>query len=104
MSNNNKNETPKRKITSRQVIAMIGVILLVLLYIITLFVAIFDSSSSGRWFFICIFCSIVVPIMIWFYARIWDRMKVKTDYDPDMQATDPAFEEVPAQEDDSSEE
>ena len=40
----------KKKITSKQVVAMVGVILLVLLYLITLFAALFDSSASGQLF------------------------------------------------------
>lgn len=67
---NNANE-PKKKMTSKQVLAIIGVILLVLLYIITLLAAIFDSSASGNLFMICIIASVAVPILIWMYSYLF---------------------------------
>lgn len=77
-------ETPPRRITSRQVVAMAGVILLVLLYIVTLAVSIVDSSASGRLMWMCLFATIAVPILIWIYIWMYGKLTgKKTMSDPD---------------------
>ena len=70
----NRNE---KKITSKQVVAIIGVALLVLLYVGTLLVAIFDSSESGRWFMSCIFATVAIPILIWVYTWMYGKLTGK---------------------------
>lgn len=74
MSNDKKNtkDSSKKsgaKMTAKRIAALICVILLVSLYVITLLVAIFDRSSSGRWFFICMIATLFIPILCWIY--IW---------------------------------
>jgi len=64
----------KRKVTSKQIVALIGVFLLVLLYIITLIVAVTDTSASGRWFMMCLFATIAVPLLIWIYTWMYGKM------------------------------
>jgi hypothetical protein len=64
----------KRKITSRQVVAIIGVCLLVLLYVAALIAALFDSTSSGRWFKACLCATIAVPLLIWIYTWLYGKM------------------------------
>ena len=79
MSNETK-ESPvnsKKKISSKQIVAIIGAVLLVLLYVITLFVAIFDTSSSGRWFWMCLFSTIAIPLLVWIYARMYALIQEK---------------------------
>lgn len=66
-----------RKMTSKQIVALAGVILLALLYVVTLFVAIFDSSSSGRLFGMCLFATIAIPLLIWIYTWLYGRMTGK---------------------------
>lgn len=79
MENNNKH-----KITSKQVVAIIGVILLVLLYIVTLIVAIVDNSESGRWFMGCIFGTVAIPLLIWIYVWLYGKFTGKhTIADPE---------------------
>ncbi len=63
----------KKKITSKQVVAMAGVILLILMYIATLIVAIVDQSSSGKYFAVCMACTIIVPVIIWIYCWMYGR-------------------------------
>lgn len=67
-------DTAKKKITSKQVVALIGVALLAVLYIITLIVAIVDNSSSGRWFWMCLFATMAVPLLIWIYTWIYGKL------------------------------
>lgn len=66
-----------KKVTSRQIVALVGVILLVLLYIVTLIVAIVDKTASARWFWICLFATIAVPLLIWIYTWLYGRFTGK---------------------------
>ena len=71
---NNNTLNSQKKITSKQVVALIGVILLVLLYIATLIVAIFDNSDSGKWFMGCILATVAVPLLIWIYTWMYGKL------------------------------
>ena len=73
-NNNKKTPDPGKQVTSKQVVAIVGVLLLALLYIITLFVAIFDNSESGRWFMLCIFATVAVPILLWIYTWMYGKL------------------------------
>lgn len=81
--NEKKSETDPRdakagtKMTSRRVVAMIGVILLVLLYLVTLIVAIVDRSASGRLFWICLYATVAIPILIWVYTWMYGKLTRK---------------------------
>jgi len=72
-----KEQNAKKKVTSKQVVAMIGVIILILMYVATLIVAIVDTSSSGKYFALCLACTFVIPIVIWFYSWMYGRMTGK---------------------------
>jgi len=54
MSQDKNTQNKKTKMTSKQIFAIIGIILLVLLYVVTLFAAIFDSSASHALFATCL--------------------------------------------------
>jgi uncharacterized membrane protein len=74
----------KKKITSKQVVAMIGVILLVALYIVTLIVAIINPGESGMYFQICLVSTIVVPVLIWIYVWMYGKLTQRHTFaDPD---------------------
>ena len=51
-----------KKITSRQVVAFAGIVLLA---------AIFDSSASGQLFQACLFATIAVPLLCWIYTWMY---------------------------------
>ena len=72
-SNNDTPKTPKKKMTSKQIFAIIGVAVLVLMYIVTLIVAIVDSSSSGKLFALCLFASFAIPFLIWIYSWLYQK-------------------------------
>ncbi|MGN0167690.1 MAG: hypothetical protein ACI4AB_06600 [Acetatifactor sp.] len=77
---------PKRKVTSKQVVAIIGIVLLVLMYIATLIAAVFDSSASGRLFWMCLFATIAIPLLIWIYTWMYGKLSGKhtmADFDLD---------------------
>lgn len=85
----NDQQPTKRKVTPKQAAAILGVLLLILLYIVTLVVAIADRSSSGRLFFICLFCTIVIPLLIWIYTWMYGKLtKRHTFADFDLCGTD----------------
>lgn len=64
-----------KKITSKQIVAVGGIVLLVLMYIITLFAAIFDSSASARLFRMCLFATAAIPLLIWIYIWMYGKLK-----------------------------
>ncbi|MBQ7776218.1 MAG: hypothetical protein IJ379_09880 [Lachnospiraceae bacterium] len=79
-----KDNTPKKKRTSKQIVALAGVILLVALYLVTLFVAIFDPDGSGRMFQACLVATIAVPVLIWIYVWMYGKLTNKHTFaDPD---------------------
>ncbi len=61
------------KKTPKQIAAMICVILLVLLYIVTLIVAILDFPGSDRMFAACLMATIGLPILLWIYIWVYGR-------------------------------
>ncbi len=69
--------TQKHKVTSKQIVAVIGVILLVLMYVITLITAIVDNSASAKWFRISLFGTLAIPLIIWIYAWMYARLTGK---------------------------
>lgn len=73
--NDNKSD---KKITSKQIVAIIGVVLLVLLYVVTLIAAFVDTSASGRLFGMCLFATIAVPGLVWIYTWMYGRLTGKS--------------------------
>ena len=72
--NQNKTTGNMKKTSSKQVVAIGGITLLVLMYLITLIVAIVDNSESGRWFMGCIFATMAVPLLIWVYIWMYGKL------------------------------
>ena len=67
----------KKKTTSKQIVALAGVILLVAMYVITLIVAIFDQDSSGRLFQACLVATIAIPLLVWVYIWMYGKLTGK---------------------------
>ncbi len=55
----------------KRILAIIGVVLLVLMYLSTLFFAIFEDPNTYRWFRASIAATIVIPIIIFSYQYIY---------------------------------
>ena len=72
-----KDNRPKKKITSRQAVALGGVILLAALYLTTLVVAILDRDSSGRLFQACLAGTVFIPLLIWVYIWMYGKLRGK---------------------------
>ena len=85
MSNNSKRaNTPsqkktssknmQKKFTSKQVFAIIGIVILIAMYLVTLVAAFTDSSASGGLFAMCLFASFAIPFLIWIYSWLYQKM------------------------------
>lgn len=74
MKKTNEPGKPSPKMTPRRLAALIGVALLVLLYIATLIIAVVDTSSSGKWFKVCLFATVAVPFFIWIYTWMYGKL------------------------------
>ena len=73
MSQDKNTQNKKTKMTSKQIFAIIGIILLVLLYVVTLFAAIFDSSPSHALFATCLLATVAIPLLIWIYTWMFEK-------------------------------
>lgn len=72
-----KEQNTKKKMTSKQIVAIIGIVLLVLMYVITLIAAIFDRSGSGSLFKASLAATLVIPLLIWIYTWLYGRLTRK---------------------------
>lgn len=55
---------------NRRILAWIAIILLVCMYLVTLLAAIFDHSADRHIFKLCIFCSLVFPLLIYAFLML----------------------------------
>lgn len=74
---NNTENRPKRKLTSKQLVAMLGIVLLVLLYLVTLIAAFTDHSAQKSLFRICLFATVAIPLLIWIYIWMYGKLTQK---------------------------
>lgn len=52
---------------TKQVLAILAIVILLGLYIATFLFALMDSPNSGRMFQACLFATIGVPLLLWIY-------------------------------------
>lgn len=67
------------KKTAKQIAALIGVGLLVLLYLLLLIFAIFDFEGSDMMFRACLYGTVTIPILLWLYIFLYDKLKKNRD-------------------------
>lgn len=60
---------------AKRIMALIGIIILVGLYITTLLLAVFGNESTHSWFMASIAATVIVPIMLWVYSWLYKRLK-----------------------------
>lgn len=65
------------KLNPKQVAAILGIVLLVLLYLITFIVAFIDQSSSGQLFRLCLLATFTIPLLIWVYIWMYGKLTQK---------------------------
>ena len=66
---------------SKQILAIIGIVILVGLYIATFIAACLASPASSGMFMACIYATIVVPVLIWLIQLFSNLSKKKKDND-----------------------
>lgn len=66
-----------KKVTSKQVVAIGGIALLVLMYLATLIVAIVDTSASMALFQACLVATFAIPFLIWIYIWMYGKLTQK---------------------------
>lgn len=74
------NKKEKRKLTSKQIVAWIGIIALASLYLITLIVAIINPGEGGRLFQACLVATIAVPLLVWIYVWMYGKLSGKETF------------------------
>jgi hypothetical protein len=63
----------------KRILAIIGIVILVGLYIATLISAIFTSPASTGLFRASVFCTVAVPVMLYAYMLVYKLLKNKND-------------------------
>ena len=61
----------------KRILAILGIVLLVTMYLITLFCAVFDTGNGMVMFKASVICTILVPILLWGYMVIYRLAKGK---------------------------
>lgn len=62
------------KKTPKQITAIIGIALLLLLYIATLVIAILDFPGSDKLFAACLLATIAIPLLLWLYIGLYGKL------------------------------
>ncbi|HIY60095.1 MAG TPA: PucC family protein [Candidatus Eisenbergiella pullistercoris] len=73
---NQKNE---KKITPKQIAAIVCIVLLVGMYVATLIVALLDFSGADRLFQACLVATIGLPILLWIYIWLYQQVKKRKE-------------------------
>lgn len=60
---------------TKRIMAIIGIIILLGLYITALLLAILGNENSTPWFMAAICATIIVPILIWIYQWLYKLLK-----------------------------
>ena len=63
----------------KQLLAIIGIVILVGLYITTLLLAVFGNENTNSWFMASICATIIVPILMWVYSWLYNLLKKDVD-------------------------
>lgn len=69
-----------KKITSKQVVAWIGIIALIAMYLVTLIVAIINPGQGGRLFQACLFATLAIPLLVWIYVWMYGKLTNKETF------------------------
>lgn len=59
----------------KRLLAIIGILLLVSMYILTLMLALTDDPNTMNAFRASIYCTVLVPVLIWAYTFIYKLLK-----------------------------
>ncbi len=59
----------------KRVVALLGVVILVGLYLITLILAFVDPTTSKDWLKASIICTIIIPVFFYAYLLVYRNLK-----------------------------
>ena len=59
----------------KRILAIIGIVLLVSLYVITIILALTDDPSTMNAFRASVYCTFLIPVLIWAYSFISKLLK-----------------------------
>jgi dolichyl-phosphate-mannose--protein O-mannosyl transferase len=59
----------------QRILAVIGILLLVSLYVATLVLALTDDPATMDLFRASIYCTVIVPVLVWAYSFIYKLLK-----------------------------
>lgn len=59
----------------KQILAIIGIVFLVLLYLSTLICAIIDHTETMRLFQASVMATVIIPVLLWAYSFIYKLIK-----------------------------
>ena len=66
-------DTRTKKMTPKQIAALICITLLVAMYIITFIVACLDIADNGKLFAACLTATAALPILLWLFIHFGKR-------------------------------
>ena len=72
-------EKKDKKISPKQIAAMICIVLLVGMYVATLIVALLDFPGRDRLFQACLVATIGLPILLWIYIWLYQQIKERKE-------------------------
>ncbi len=75
--NKTKENNSGKKATSKQIVAIIGIILLVAMYLFTLIAALFDNASTMLLFRASLIATFTIPLLIWVYIWMYGKLTQK---------------------------
>ena len=64
---------------AKRIMAIIGIIILVGLYLTTLLLAVLGNENTTPWFMASICATIIVPILMWVYTWLYNRLRSDVD-------------------------
>lgn len=90
--NQDKKSNSKKKMTGKQIAAIICVVLLAGLYIVTLLAAIFGTPGTRSLFGLCLLATFTIPLITWVYIWMYGKLTNKhtiADFDLGNQENEP---------------
>lgn len=64
-----------KKWNLKRLVALIGIIILVAMYIMLLICALLKTDNWQKYFTICMGLTLIIPIFLWLFTYCYDRLK-----------------------------
>lgn len=66
---------------TKRILALIGAILLLLMYVAAFIVTILDHTSDMRYWKAAMVATVIIPVLIWAYSFVYKLIKGSDDYE-----------------------